>query len=164
MSPAIDWPLDVNVIRRGLVKHTFGMVRRNALGLPRAHQGWDFHAALGTPCFAVSAGRIRMIYESADYGKVAVLEFRHEGRVLFAAYAHLAMLSRRPGEPVNLGERIGFTGETGNARGMAAEDQHLHFELRTEPRPGKGLACRLSPIEIFGVCPLWKPIERTNHA
>lgn len=35
MDRAIDWPLDRNRIRRGLINHTFGMVRRNADGTER---------------------------------------------------------------------------------------------------------------------------------
>ena len=62
-----------------------------------------------------------------------------------------------------MGEIVGRTGDTGNAKGLKPEDEHLHFELRTMARPGKGLDGRVSPIEIFGVCPLWKPIERVNR-
>jgi len=66
------------------------------------------------------------------------------------------------GAPVKMGELIGRTGDTGNARGLPKADEHLHFEIRTMPRLGKGLEGRVSPIEVFGVCPLWKPIMRNG--
>lgn len=156
----IDWPLNSNRIRRGKLSNTFGMVRRNMVGMKKPHQGWDFAAPIGTPCYAVATGRIMALYEGGDYGKVLVLEFRDAGRRLYAAYCHLSAYHVKLGEPVNQGEMIGFTGESGNARGMAREDQHLHFEIRTEPRPGKGLARRLSPMELYGHCPLHSAVPR----
>ena len=65
----------------------------------------------------------------------------------------------KAGERVEAAQVIGATGESGNARGMAAEDQHLHFEIRTEPHPGRGLAGRISPLELYGTCPLHVPVE-----
>ena len=49
---------------------------------------------------------------------------------------------------------IGTTGESGNAQGMPEKDQHLHFEIRTTASPGRGLGGRISPLRIFGRCPL----------
>lgn len=159
----IDWPLDSNRIRRGSLRHTFGRVRMGGL---RSHQGWDFAAPLNTPCYAIADGRIELLYASPDYGRVLVLRFDHPklGR-LYAAYCHLSRFNVHAGEPVNCGELIAWTGETGNAHGMAPEDQHLHFEIRTEPRPGKGLVGRISPLKVFGELPLHVAVRRkgANH-
>jgi murein DD-endopeptidase MepM/ murein hydrolase activator NlpD len=152
----IGWPLAHNVIRRGINNHTFGMVRN---GGARPHQGWDFHAPVNTPCFAICDGKVALVYESGDYGKVAVLAFPFKGRNLYAAYAHLNAIDVRTGQTVTKGQRIGLTGNTGNARGMTGPDQHLHFEIRTVPRPGRGLADRMSPKDVFGVCPLSAAVE-----
>lgn len=149
----IGWPLAHNRIRRGLQSNTFGMVRRNADGSTRAHQGWDFEAPIGTPCFAIGDGRVALVYTSKDYGLVVVLSFSFEGRELFAAYAHLSRAEVAAGQPVRRGQRIGLTGDSGNARGMEGPDLHLHFEIREEPRPGVGLSGRISPMEVFGVVP-----------
>ena len=153
----IDWPLDSNAIRRGLENHTFGMVRN---GGTRAHQGWDFYALVGTPCYAIADGTIAMIYESEAYGLVIVCSFQHDGRTLYAAYAHLSQASVKQGVFIRKGDKIGTTGESGNAVGMAKLDHHLHFEIRTMPRPGKGLEGRLSPMEVFGHCPLKSAARR----
>lgn len=156
----IDWPLDSNRIRRGMVNHTFGMVRRNVNGTSRPHQGWDFFAAPGTPCFAVADGTVAAIRTVGDYGNTIVIAFTHEGDTLYAAYSHLSRMDVKVGDKVKLGQLIGLSGNTGNATSMRGEDCHLHFELRTEPVPGRGLVGRISPLEIFGTVPLKTPIAR----
>lgn len=155
----IGWPLKHNRIRRGLASNTFGMVRRKADGSKRPHQGWDFEASVGTPCFAIADGRVALTYTSTDYGEVLVLEFTFEGRELFAAYAHLSAIEVRFGDRVTKGQRVALTGDSGNAKGMSGPDEHLHFEIRTVARPGVGLAGRVSPLEIFRHVPLDKAVE-----
>ena len=150
----IKWPLKSNRIRRGMINHTFGMVRKNVNGSRRPHQGWDFYAAPGTPCFAVADATVALIRTEGDYGNTIVIEFVHDGDRLFAAYSHLSRIDVKTGDRVTAGQQIGLTGNTGNAVSMKGEDCHLHFELRTMKAPGLGLAGRLSPMEIFGVCPL----------
>lgn len=160
MSTRIDWPLDRNRIRRGLLNHTFGMVRRNADGSRRPHQGWDFEASEGTPCYAVADGTVEAVRNSGDYGRQIILRFRfdHDGDgqldTLFAVYCHLSRVDVAAGQPVRLGQQIGLTGNTGNAVSMRGPDQHLHFEVRSVALPGRGLAGRYSPLAIFGTCPL----------
>lgn len=150
----IGWPLKRNRIRRGTVSNTFGMVRRNANGTKRPHQGWDFEAPVGTPCFAIADGRAALVYESKDYGKVVVLSFEIDRIERFAAYAHLSKVQVSAGQFVRQGQQIGLTGESGNAKGMGPLDQHLHFEIRTVARPGTGLSGRISPLEVFRQVPL----------
>ncbi|RDV06448.1 M23 family peptidase [Sphingorhabdus pulchriflava] len=160
MAPEIDWPLDSNRIRRGMINHTFGMVRRNLNGSTRPHQGWDLFAAPGTPCFAVADGYIKLIRTEGDYGNTIVLAFIFEGDELFAAYSHLSHIGVKVGQVVRRGEQIGLTGNTGNAASMRGDDCHLHFELRDVPAPGRGLSNRLSPLHLFGECPLHAPVMR----
>lgn len=169
-SSAIAWPLAHNRIRRGLNNHTFGMVRRNADGTRRPHQGWDFEARDGTPCFAVADGTIEGVRSQGAYGQQVVLRFRFDfdgdgdADTLFAFYAHLSRVDVVPGQQVRKGQHIGLTGSTGNAVGMGPLDQHLHFELRHEPWPGRGLAGRFSPLAIFGTCPLREAARQEEPA
>jgi murein DD-endopeptidase MepM/ murein hydrolase activator NlpD len=162
----IGWPLDRNAIRRGMVNHTFGMVRRNRDGSRRPHQGWDFAAPVGTPCFAVTDGTVFGVRNAGAYGRQIVLRFFHDfdgdgsADTLFAFYAHLARVDVAQGDKVAKGEQLGLTGDSGNAAGMAAADQHLHFELRSRAWPGRGLDGRYSPLALFGQCPLREPIHR----
>jgi peptidoglycan LD-endopeptidase LytH len=159
MDPNLRWPLAHNVIRHNAENNTFGMVRRKRDGSPRPHQGWDFFAPIGTPCFAISDGRIELITTTGDYGNVIVLAFPFGGKTLYAAYAHLSAIEVTAGQPVTRGQQIGLTGDTGNARGMKGEDLHLHFEIREVPRPGLGLAGRMSPLKVFGEIPLHAAID-----
>jgi peptidoglycan LD-endopeptidase LytH len=166
MDYQIDWPLDRNIIRRGLLNHTFGEVRRNADGSTRPHQGWDFEAEAGTPCYAVADGRVALVRTVGDYGNTIVLEIRADvtgdgqPERRFVAYSHLSRIDVRADQLVKLGQQIGLTGNTGNAVSMRGVDQHLHFELRTMVAPGRGLVGRESPRALFGVCPLETPMFR----
>jgi murein DD-endopeptidase MepM/ murein hydrolase activator NlpD len=162
----IDWPLDSNYIRRGKINHTFGMVRRNVDGTMRPHQGWDFYAAPGTPCYAVANGRVALIRTVGDYGNTIVLEFAFDndgdGKEdrLFVAYSHLSSIEVKTGDSVFVGQQIGLTGNTGNAVSMRGDDCHLHFELRTMAAPGRGLVGRLSPMQLFKKCPTDGAVKR----
>jgi len=170
MLPGIDWPLARNLIRRGSIRHTFGNVRRNADGSLRPHQGWDFEAAIGTPIHAIADGHVVMVRDQGDYGKQVVLafdvDFDGDGRKdrLFAVYAHLSAIDVEPRQAVARGKLLGLTGDSGNARGMPLADQHLHFEIRTQPVAGRGLSGRLTPLVVFGVCPLREAAYRQKLA
>lgn len=160
MPDTVRWPLESNVIRRNDVRNTYGPVRREADGSPRNHQGWDFFAAEGTRCFAIADGKI-MFAENAGadgYGLTVVQSFTWNQATLYAAYAHLSQIDVAVGDVVTIGQQIGLTGNSGNARGMTGMDQHLHFEIRTIVRPGRGLAGRMTPLTIFGELPLKTPI------
>ncbi len=150
----IAWPLKNNRIRRGLVNHTFGMVRRNKDGSKRPHQGWDLVAVPGTPAYAISDGVVEYVRDSGAYGKQLCLAFQYSGKRYFAFYAHLQGVNVQKGDAVARGEHIALTGRSGNAGSLPLEDQHLHFEIRTVAYAGRGLTGRVSPLGIYGQCPL----------
>lgn len=154
----LRWPLKENRIRRGMLNHTFGYVRKYANGNPKAHQGWDFYAPDGTDCYAVASGKISAIqYNHADWGNLVVIELtdvKHQGQKIYAAYAHLSTVLVSSGATIAIGQKIGKSGTTGNASGMKGEDQHLHFEIRTQSLPGRGLGGRISPLQLYGQPPL----------
>lgn len=145
------FPLAHNIIRRNSESHTFGMVRKYPDGSPKPHQGHDYYAAPGTPCFAVADGKVASIGSGGDYGATLTIDI---GGGRWAFYAHLQAVEVTMGEAVSEGQRVGLTGKSGNAEGLAAADMHLHFEARTAKAPGKGLGGRVSPTEWFGSCPL----------
>lgn len=45
-------------------------------------------------------------------------------------YAHLSEISVKMGDRVAEGQVIGKTGESGNARGLPAGEQHVHFGVK----------------------------------
>lgn len=158
MDPKIRWPLQSNMIRNNAVSNTFGMVRKKVDGSKKPHQGWDFYAAIGTQCYAIADGKIVHIGGAGDYGKVVVQSFVFGGKTLYAAYAHLSVINVALGQQVKRGDKIALTGDTGNAKGMKGKDLHLHFEIRTVPTPGLGLAGRSTPLDIFRQVPLDKAV------
>ena len=159
MKRGVNWPLHTNIIRRNSNSHTFGMVRFYADGAPKAHQGWDLHALNGTPVYTIAEGKCVFSGDRGDYGLTVVIF--HPDLNLYSAYCHLSKSEVNVGQLIVCGQQIALSGSSGNASGMEREDQHLHFEIRTEQMPGKGLAGRKSPIEVFEVCPLKKPEYRT---
>lgn len=125
----------------------FGLVRNNANGTPRAHQGIDLQANVGTPVYAVADGQIVGVNMGKDgYGFTITLKFDDK----FAFYAHLSEVFTHAGDTVKKGVMIGKTGSSGNAVGMTtiAKGGHLHFEIRTKQNAGLGLAGRLDPLEF----------------
>ena len=151
LLPGIRWPLQSNAIRKRSVSNTFGMVRN---GGTRVHQGWDLLAYPGTRCFAVAEGEIALVERPSDYGLTIIQRFEYRGRVLFAVYAHLSICPVSQGKRVYAGECLGLTGNTGNADTMAGDNQHLHFEIRTVARTGRGLVGRIDPRSVYGCVPL----------
>jgi murein DD-endopeptidase MepM/ murein hydrolase activator NlpD len=153
MTQRWAWPLPAgkNRIRGSSLSNTFGGVRQNADGSTRNHQGWDFAAPIDTPCLAVADGTIVSIRDAGEYGLQILLQYAPDR---FAFYAHLSETSVEIGETVVCGEEIARTGNSGNAESLPHSEDHLHFEIRTTPSPGKGLTGRLSPISLFGICPL----------
>ena len=151
----VDWPLAANTIRRGSLSNTFGMVRKHTDGTPKPHQGWDFSAHIGTDTFAIADGKIVFVtHNQGDYGTQVCMEFPFGETNLYAFYAHLKSVFVHKGQKVSKGQRIARTGDTGNAHGMPKADEHLHFEIRIHAILGQGLGGRLSPIKVFGICPL----------
>jgi murein DD-endopeptidase MepM/ murein hydrolase activator NlpD len=121
------------------------------------HQGWDLYALPMMPCYAIADGKIAASFDDLDpngYGSQVILEFKYKEQVLYAAYCHLSFRLAQPGETVMRSQVIGTTGRTGNASNMEGEDLHLHFEIRTKPRPGPGMTGRVDPASLYGRAPV----------
>ncbi|MDP2574652.1 M23 family metallopeptidase [Vibrio penaeicida] len=154
---SIIWPLKKNKIRRGLVNHTFGNVRRNDDGSVRAHQGWDFEARVGTPIYSIATGKVEYFRDHGLYGKQLCISFAFNEKIHYAFYAHLKSVNVSKGDIVFAGQHIGYTGDSGNAKCDDVRDEHLHFEIRTSAYSGRSLAGRISPFKVYKKCPLRAP-------
>lgn len=159
---------------------TFGMVRKDKDGKPRAHQGIDLQANVGTPLRAIANARVVIVVDQdkkpgKNYGKCVVLEvdlndLPAEKRdyckskvgsraTVYFFYAHMeAVTIEKPTKSkqvfVNAGDIIGTTGCSGNAVGMTTitTGGHLHFEARKEIGPGLGLTGRFDPLPLIDNC------------
>ena len=104
----------------GAVSSGFGDPRD---GGTRDHHGIDIFAPRGTPVLAVTDGVVRTD-ETPVGGRVIWLRDERVGRNLY--YAHLHDWAVQSGTRVNVGDVIGFIGNTGNAR---STPPHLHFGI-----------------------------------
>lgn len=150
------YPLRQMKILSGSKGNTFGMVRKYKDGSPKPHQGWDLATLNGSEMFAISDSEVISVdsVDNSSYGKSILLRFQHNGQDLFAFYAHINHSLVAKYDFVLEGTLIGYSGSTGNAKGMSPSGQHLHFEIREKAKCGKGLTGRLDPALIFGPPPL----------
>ena len=89
-------------------------------GGARSHRGVDIFAPKGTPVLAASAGVVSPRVHSNRGGKVVWLTTDRAHHY----YAHLDSQAVRPLQRVQVGDTLGFVGNTGNAR---TTPPHLHF-------------------------------------
>ena len=88
----------------------------------RRHHGIDIFAPRGTPVLAAARGVVRSISPNNLGGNVVWLSDYDRGQTLY--YAHLDRHNVTAGQQVEVGDTLGFVGNTGNARTTAP---HLHF-------------------------------------
>jgi murein DD-endopeptidase MepM/ murein hydrolase activator NlpD len=90
------------------------------------HTGVDYKAPAGTLVVAAQAGRVlevsKQVSWGESYGTAVIVLHRDMTR---AIYAHLSKTLVVKGQTLEMGERIGKVGSTGNSTGA-----HLHFEVR----------------------------------
>jgi murein DD-endopeptidase MepM/ murein hydrolase activator NlpD len=94
------------------------------------HGGQDFGASLGETIVAIAAGEVTEVAYSGPYGLRTIVTLPDGTEVW---YCHQTDVDVYTGEHVDVADRIGTVGSTGNSTGP-----HLHLEVR----PGGG-----SPID-----------------
>jgi len=119
----LSWPLD-NVF----ITQTFGKtVDSKRLYVSGTHNGVDFRASRGTPVKAALKGIIKGIGNTDEqrgcysYGKWVLIEHPNG---LSTLYGHLDLIKVSPGQQIQTGEIIGYSGQTGYSTGP-----HLHVTL-----------------------------------
>lgn len=90
----------------------------------RSHHGVDIFARRGTPVVAAASGTVRRVEVTKLGGKVVWL--RDPARSASLYYAHLDSQAVRNGQRVEVGDVVGFVGNSGNAR---TTPPHLHFGI-----------------------------------
>ncbi|CDF79579.1 peptidase, M23 family [Formosa agariphila KMM 3901] len=105
------------------VQSFWGAVRS---GGKRSHEGIDIFAKRGTPVVASTNGFITDTGNRGLGGKQVWLRDGIFGSSLY--YAHLDSIAVSRGNKVNVGDTLGFVGNTGNAK---TTSPHLHFGIYT---------------------------------
>jgi peptidoglycan LD-endopeptidase LytH len=151
----MHYPLKNMKILSGSPGNAYGMVRRYKDGSAKPHQGWDLETRVGTPMYAVHDGAIEYVQKKDEggYGRYILMSFDYQGKFYYAFYAHIEHNIVNRKDWVYEGDLIGYTGETGNAKGSAPSAEHLHFELRNRRYCPKGLTGRVDPAVLFGPAP-----------
>jgi len=116
-EPSLAFPVSGRDSRA--VKSFFGAERDAGA---RQHHGVDIFAPRGTPVLAAARGVVRSIAPNALGGNVVWLSDYDRGQTLY--YAHLDRHNVSAGQTVEIGDTLGFVGNTGNAR---TTPPHLHF-------------------------------------
>ncbi|WP_327728330.1 M23 family metallopeptidase [Streptomyces sp. NBC_00487] len=100
------------------------------------HSGQDFAVKSGTAVAAAHGGTVvkaggNGAGDGPAYGNAVVIK---HGNGTFSQYAHLSKVGVKVGQVVKTGQRIAFSGNTGNSSGP-----HLHFEIRTKASYGSAV-------------------------
>lgn len=107
-------------------QHTYG----DGWGAGRDHAGQDVFADCGQKLVAVQDGRVEQIDNQGNEGYGRSLIISGNGDISYL-YGHMkGKPTVREGQRVNVGQKVGLVGETGNATGC-----HVHFERRKAGSP-----------------------------
>ena len=110
------------------INSPYGMRAHPVSGKKKFHYGVDLKAEQGAPVFAAADGIVDFAAydEKSGFGNLLVL-VHHFGFVTY--YGHLDGFEVEPGEFVEKGQVVAYTGSSGRATGP-----HLHFEIRRMQR------------------------------
>lgn len=110
-------PQDLGQVQPAFDGQMFGASRD---GGARKHQGLDYAVPVGTPFLSLAAGTVIDVRARGNYGNIVEIN-GDDGRNYFFAHVDKAVVSK--GQRVALGQKLGFTGDTG------AGGPHLHLEI-----------------------------------
>ena len=109
------WPV------RGAVNSEYGMRQSPWSQGTEFHSGIDIRSQHGTPVRAPAAGSVTVAGTYQEYGITVILD---HGQDIRSLYGHLSRLNVKPGERVERGAVVGWSGNTGRSTGA-----HLHYEI-----------------------------------
>lgn len=86
------------------------------------HDGVDMAAGYKSPVLATAPGEVVFAGRRSRYGRTVEVD---HGNGIMTRYAHLAKVSVKRGQKVELGDTIGLLGNSGRSTGP-----HVHYEVR----------------------------------
>ena len=110
------------------ISSPYGYRLHPTLGYMKLHAGQDFAAPVGTPIYAVAAGKVVTAGMDEGVGTVTI-EHQIDGQTWYTSYLHMYEdgIYVHVGDTVTAGQLIAGVGNTGRSSGS-----HLHFEVRTK--------------------------------
>ncbi len=88
------------------------------------HGGMDILAEVGTPVLAADSGEVVYVGQEGNYGFLVIVD---HGNGRQTRYGHLSRFGTRIGQSVQVGDVLGYVGQTGRPDLL---NPHLHFEVR----------------------------------
>lgn len=117
-DPVTTLVMPVDGVTLGQIADTYGAPRWD-----RSHEGVDIFAPRGTPVRAAAPGFVYRI-DDLSLGGLSVTIFGDGGRRYFYTHFDSVPPELREGQRVEVGDLIGYVGNSGNAAGTPT---HLHF-------------------------------------
>ncbi len=114
------WPV------RGAVNSEFGMRQSPWTKAPEFHAGLDISANRGTAVHAPAAGTVVFAGTQPEYGTAVIVD---HGQEIKSLYGHLSQVAVQPGQKVERGALLAYSGNTGRSSGP-----HLHYEILVKGR------------------------------
>jgi murein DD-endopeptidase MepM/ murein hydrolase activator NlpD len=111
----------------GKIVLPFGWGIHPVLKQEMMHEGIDIEAALGSSVRAAASGKVKMITDSAQLGKILIIEHSQDIETL---YGHLGDVLVQQGDMISQGQIIAKVGKTGMVTGPI-----LYFEVREKGKP-----------------------------
>jgi len=115
------WPV------RGRVNSEFGNRKSPWTDDQEYHAGIDIGANRGTAVQAPAAGTVVFAGSAPEYGIAVIVD---HGQDIKSLYGHLSQVAVKPGQKVERGTVIAYTGNTGRSSGP-----HLHYEVVLKGHP-----------------------------
>jgi RHS repeat-associated protein len=142
IDPDGEWPTP-NLVNNGKLKSSFGVRVHPITGVKTIHKGADISAKVGSNVRVAADGVVTKIAYQFNKKKGTgwghYIEVTHKDGYI-SRYAHLKSkedVKVEVGQPVENGEYLGLSGQSGGVTGP-----HLHFEILKD---GKAV----NPMEVF---------------
>ncbi|HTN85296.1 MAG TPA: M23 family metallopeptidase [Sorangium sp.] len=126
-GPDLVWPIGGTDEMQPMSSSFGPRLQASRDGVYDFHRGIDIPTVMGTPVYAVAAGKVTRAGRYKDFDDV-VVQIDHcdpPGACFYSTYVHLTMPLVEAGDEVGRGQHIAYTG-------LAASSlfPHLHFEIR----------------------------------
>jgi murein DD-endopeptidase MepM/ murein hydrolase activator NlpD len=128
-------------ISGGRITTGFGQIESGVGVGPHAHQGIDIATPVGSPVYARAGGTVDYARQERGYGNIIQINF---GGGVSGRFAHLQKFNVKPGDVVEAGDVIGYTGGARGADGSGdSTGPHLHYEERVGGHPVNPLTAKV---------------------